>query len=175
MTSTLPPIVQAFSGAIGSVSANTLTYPLDLVTTRLQLDSPQKSRRRGGIYGAALTFRRIFRDYGLDAFYDGLWADSCATLLAKPSKTRSSGLYKPSMFEELVLGFIAGVASRAVSTPLNIVTLKLQTEREDEEEESASSKSMGMIDVVKSIYKQQGLAGFWRGNVFGSYIEMEWG
>lgn len=83
MTSTLPPIIQAFSGAIGSISANTLTYPLDLVTTKLQLDSPQKSRRRGGIHGASLTFRHIFRDYGLEALYDGLWADSCATLLAK--------------------------------------------------------------------------------------------
>lgn len=83
MTSTLPPIVQAFSGAIGSVSANTLTYPLDLVTTRLQLWSPQKSKRHGGISGAALTFRHIFKDYGIEALYDGLWADSCATLLAK--------------------------------------------------------------------------------------------
>lgn len=40
MTSTLPPLVQAVAGAIGSASANTLTYPLDLVTTRVQLSSP---------------------------------------------------------------------------------------------------------------------------------------
>lgn len=66
------------------------------------------------------------------------------------------------MLEELVLGFIAGIASRIVSTPLNIVTLKLQTERDDVEETGEPS-SMGMIDVIKSIYKTQGLAGFWRG------------
>ncbi|PPQ92429.1 hypothetical protein CVT25_008650 [Psilocybe cyanescens] len=174
MTSTLPPIVQAFSGAIGSVSANTLTYPLDLVTTRLQLWSPQKSKRHGGISGAALTFRHIFKDYGIEALYDGLWADSCATLLAKSvytrrligsggsTKAKSSVIYKPSMIEELILGFIAGVASRVVSTPLNIVTLKLQTEREDVEE-SVESRSMGMTDIIKSIYKDQGLVGFWRG------------
>ncbi|KAJ3904981.1 hypothetical protein F5879DRAFT_25944 [Lentinula edodes] len=40
MTSTLPPLVQAVAGAVGSASANTLTYPLDLVTTRVQLSSP---------------------------------------------------------------------------------------------------------------------------------------
>lgn len=67
------------------------------------------------------------------------------------------------MIEELILGFIAGVASRVVSTPLNIVTLKLQTEREDVEE-SVESRSMGMTDIIKSIYKDQGLVGFWRGN-----------
>ena len=31
MTSTLPPVVQAISGSIGSATANSLTYPLDLV------------------------------------------------------------------------------------------------------------------------------------------------
>jgi hypothetical protein len=73
------------------------------------------------------------------------------------------------MIQELVLGFIAGVASRAVSSPLNIVTLRLQTERSNEEDEddsdlvSESTQSTGVTDVVKLIYKEEGLAGFWRG------------
>lgn len=76
------------------------------------------------------------------------------------------------MVEELVLGFIAGVASRAVSTPLNIVTLKLQTEREDVEE-SMESRSMGMIDIIRSIYKKHGLVGFWRGKFYHFCNETE--
>ncbi|KAJ7211609.1 hypothetical protein GGX14DRAFT_393929 [Mycena pura] len=40
-----PPLIQAFSGAIGSASANALTYPLDLVTTCLQLDSQDKAKK----------------------------------------------------------------------------------------------------------------------------------
>lgn len=67
------------------------------------------------------------------------------------------------MIEELLLGFIAGVASRAVSTPLNIVTLRLQAEREGEEEEPSASTSLGIMGTVKLIYKEQGLASFWRG------------
>jgi len=63
-----------------------------------------------------------------------------------------------------VLGFIAGVASRVISTPLNIVTLRLQTEREDEEKIGSDSTNIkGVSDVVKLIYKEQGLGGFWRG------------
>lgn len=45
MTSTLPPLVQAFSGAVGSATANAVSYPLDLVTTRLQTT---KSKRLQG-------------------------------------------------------------------------------------------------------------------------------
>jgi len=36
MTSTLPPIIQAFSGGLGAVVANVGSYPLDVVATRLQ-------------------------------------------------------------------------------------------------------------------------------------------
>ncbi|KAF8963574.1 mitochondrial carrier domain-containing protein [Flammula alnicola] len=187
MTSTLPPLVQAFSGAIGSASANALAYPLNLVTTRLQLDSPRRSQVRGGIPGALRILKHIFTKHGMGAFYDGLWADTCATLLSNffyfyfytflrrlsvkrlipfPGRTsRKLGRHKPSLIEDLVLGLIAGVMSRAVSTPLNIVTLRIQTEREVDEEElgSDNTEPLGIADVVKLIYKEQGLKGFWRG------------
>lgn len=42
MTSTLPPLVQAVSGAVGSAAANAIVYPLDLVSTRLQTTSSKK-------------------------------------------------------------------------------------------------------------------------------------
>jgi hypothetical protein len=83
MTSTLPPLVQAFSGAIGSASANTLTYPLDLVTTRLQLDSPEKARRSSGLHGAIRILRGIIKKHGFQDLYTGLGTDTGATLLSK--------------------------------------------------------------------------------------------
>jgi hypothetical protein len=53
-----------------------------------------------------------------------------------------------------------------VSTPLNIVTLRLQAENENEDEEKAASDepSTGVGGVVKKIYKEDGILGFWRGN-----------
>lgn len=83
MTSTLPPLVQAFSGAIGSASANALVYPLDLVTTRLQLDSPQKARKSGGLLGAIRTLHGIIKKRGFQDIYTGLGTDTGATLLSK--------------------------------------------------------------------------------------------
>ncbi|KAJ7270129.1 mitochondrial carrier domain-containing protein [Mycena haematopus] len=192
MTSTLPPLVQAFSGAIGSASANALTYPLDLVTTRLQLESPEKARKSSGIGGAIRILHGIIKKHGFWDLYTGLGTDTGATLLAnffyfyfyaflrylltrrrlslnsKPS--RLAHPYKPSLAEEVLLGFIAGVASRAVSTPLNIVTLKLQIQIEQENEgdedfETAADKApvTGVGRVVKKIYRDGGVRGFWRG------------
>ncbi len=91
MTSTLPPLVQAFSGAIGSAFANGLTYPLDLVTTRLQLDSPRRSRERGGIVGGLNLLAYIIRRHGVGALYDGLWQ----TLVPRSCP---SEFYTPTLF-----------------------------------------------------------------------------
>ncbi|KAJ7503165.1 mitochondrial carrier domain-containing protein [Mycena galericulata] len=186
MTSTLPPLVQAFSGAIGSASANTLTYPLDLVTTRLQLASPEKAKKSAGLGGVFRTLYRIVKKKGFQDLYTGLGTDTGATLLSnffyfyfyaflrylltrrrlslKPKSSSTIRPHKPTMPEEILLGFIAGVASRAVSTPLNIITLRLQDERENDDEEFEAEKpDSGVSGVVKKIYVEQGILGFWRG------------
>lgn len=190
MTSTLPPIVQAFSGSIGSASAGALTYPLDLVSTRLQLKDPNDKRRKGGLHDGIRILHYTIQKNGVSALYDGLVTDTVAKALSNflyfyfytwlrglsthrylslgslmgrhSSKPQSP--HKPGMAEEVLLGFLAGVASRAISTPLNIVTLRLQTEREDEDEgQPKALHSTGIVNVVKSMYKEHGLAGFWRG------------
>lgn len=76
-----------------------------------------------------------------------------------------------SVIEELGIGFIAGVASRAVSTPLSVITVRLQTETEDEDEEDTQdSKPKGIASMIKDIHEDQGLAGFWGGMAVPSYI-----
>ncbi|KAG6855540.1 hypothetical protein C0991_005053 [Blastosporella zonata] len=84
---------------------------------------------------------------------------------SKPSKKPA---HKPTMAEELILGFIAGVLSRAVSTPLNMITLRLQAQGNDEDDSDEEnglelSRNGGVAAAAKSIYQQYGLFGFWRG------------
>lgn len=84
-----------------------------------------------------------------------------------------------SVPEELAIGFVAGVASRAISTPLSVITVRLQTETEGEDEEGelnaekgdsgeAESKNTprGVMGAVQRIYGERGLAGFWGGAYF---------
>jgi solute carrier family 25 (peroxisomal adenine nucleotide transporter), member 17 len=76
----------------------------------------------------------------------------------------SSGKQTPVLLsapEELGLGFISGVLSRAISTPLSMITVRLQTQ--SNEEDPDSSERVGVKDVIKSIYHEHGLVGFWRG------------
>ncbi len=196
MTSTLPPLLQAVSGAIGSASANALTYPLDLVTTRLQL-RPPSAKKTLGVIAANKILQHIVSRYGISALYDGLSTDTSATLLSKyaipllahsETNPANSFLYfyvysylrnfmlryrnaksSLSLGNELLLGFSAGVASRAVSMPLNLITLRLQTEKQeavdDDEDEIPDSRppATDVLSVVKLIYSERGLLGFWRG------------
>lgn len=81
-----------------------------------------------------------------------------------------------SVAEELGIGFLAGVASRAISTPLSVVTVRLQTETEGQDESGEMDpekgdrldadrrgEPRGVMNVVRRIHQEQGLAGFWRG------------
>ncbi|KAK0459212.1 mitochondrial carrier domain-containing protein [Desarmillaria tabescens] len=181
MTSTLPPIVQAVSGAVGSAFANALTYPLDLATTRQQLH--RKRKGTSGLYDGIRILVHIIRRYGLTALYDGIMTDTSASLVSNfcyyyiYTFLRNSVLryrYNDTkakislpMLQELFLGFIAGVASRAVSMPLNLITLRLQAERDadddDDDGDTDEAQDVGLSSVIKFIYSEHGLFGFWRG------------
>ncbi|KIY65824.1 mitochondrial carrier [Cylindrobasidium torrendii FP15055 ss-10] len=185
MTSTLPPLLQAVSGALGSASSNALTYPLDLATTRIQLQKPTRNKQynSASIVQGFRILQHIIRRDGLPSLYSGLSTDTSATLMSnffyfylysflrnfackwKNSKSLSMGT-------ELLLGFLAGVSSRAVSNPLNLITLRLQLakDEEDGDEESGDTKHppATTTSVVQRIYQEEGLLGFWRG--FGTTI-----
>ncbi|KAL5531989.1 hypothetical protein ACEPAF_5552 [Sanghuangporus sanghuang] len=191
MTSTLPPLVQAFSGALGGAAANASAYPLDLVCTRLQTS---RSCERQGIYA---TLRKIIKKRGFAGLYDGLQTDTAATLISsffyfyaysflrnrifKRDRLSSNKVTKRSesativALEEIVIGFLAGIASRAVSTPLSLVTVRLQSEQQQQLDSESSGgdlekgkdgdgrQSRSIASVVKRIYVEGGLRGFWRG------------
>lgn len=82
---------------------------------------------------------------------------------------------------ELAVGFLAGVASRAISTPLSVLTVQLQTsnnedaqpeereaqlEHSDASQEKATRKAGRLVELAKEIYTEHGLPGFWAGSSF---------
>lgn len=205
MTSNLPPLAQAFSGALGSAVANAISYPLDLVGARLQTERRQKrtdaNTNTNAPAAAMREIRRIVRSRGLEGLYSGLQTDTGATLLSKCvsiliscayfaeplglcsflyfyiySFLRSTALRRASassskksasaaVLEELAIGYAAGVASRAISTPLSLVTVRLQTEKaqNDDADDDDGAEDATVKTVVQHIYEEDGLAGFWRG------------
>ncbi|KIJ51355.1 hypothetical protein M422DRAFT_776629 [Sphaerobolus stellatus SS14] len=197
MTSTLPPLVQATSGALAGAAANGFSYPLDLVATKVQ--TSRSKRQSHGLVAAYRIIRNVVETRGIGGLYSGLETDTGATLLSSffyfycysllrngllrhKSKSRpNTKNVLPTAWEELILGYIAGVASRLASTPLNLVTIRLQDEKDKPESDdiekgkgkgkmkdgSAVSEHHdqpnGVLKVFQELYAEGGLAGFWRG------------
>lgn len=88
---------------------------------------------------------------------------------------------KLSAAKELLIGSIAGILSRGVTTPLSTITVRKQTaakakakpesqggnnssvaddEDEDDDDDYEPDSS---IDIARDIYQEHGLSGFWRG------------
>ncbi|KAL1945264.1 hypothetical protein VTO73DRAFT_2115 [Trametes versicolor] len=194
MTSSLPPLAQAWSGALGSAAANSISYPLDLVATKLQTT---RSRKLQGLPGVLRLLKFVLRTEGLAGLYDGLSADTASTLVSnflyfyfytlfhalvarrkatastpfvqavKESLTSRTHPTLLSVPAELSVGFVAGVASRAVSTPLSVVTVRMQTETDDDDNDddtpASQNRSPHFSEVARRIYSEDGLAGFWTG------------
>lgn len=101
-------------------------------------------------------------------------------------KAAGKAAIKISAGKELLIGSIAGILSRGVTTPLSTITVRKQTaakqksksEPESGKQVGSSSKAVdddddddededyapdSSIDIAKDIYQEHGLAGFWRG------------
>ncbi|KAJ3356580.1 ADP/ATP carrier protein [Kappamyces sp. JEL0680] len=150
--------VDALAGSSSSVLANAIVYPLDVVTTRVQMrERPAekkqtkwqliskiiKERGLAGLYaGMDVSLLQTFwSNFGYFYFYSWI-----KRLYSRYSKTTNIAI-------ELFQGALAGAISRAFTTPISVVTTRLQ----------ASDKSEDYRSVVQSILKEDGVAGFWRG------------
>lgn len=191
MTSTLPPRIQAASGAVGATLANAITYPLDLVVTRIQLSNRTKLYP-GDVATAKHIISRTLKKQGVSGLYSGLESDSIAnmtsnfiyfyiysylraTLIRRRDNSPGDKAQLAAMLsvpEELLIGFLSGVASKGLTTPLSVITVQLQSEDDDEVPPDSHRKndlsshptpSNAVMRVVYRIYSDSGLGGFWKG------------
>ncbi|CDS06295.1 hypothetical protein LRAMOSA08823 [Lichtheimia ramosa] len=161
----LPPVGHAVSGAVGSTIANLFIYPLDISTTRLQLDNRQQKR---GILDMMISIYQ--KEGGLQALYAGLGADTLATVLSsfvyfycysalrnvqEKLNTNMGKRAQLNVAQELFLGAEAALISRFFTTPVSNVTTRLQTAGRD------NKKSF--FEIVQDIYREKGVRGFWTG------------
>ncbi|KAH6769718.1 Mitochondrial substrate carrier family protein [Perilla frutescens var. hirtella] len=69
-------------------------------------------------------------------------------------------------------GAISGAVSRTVTSPLDVIKIRFQVQLEPttqwallRREAYGQSKYTGMLQATKDIFREEGLPGFWRGNV----------
>lgn len=160
----LDPWEKAMAGALGAVLANTLAYPLDIVKTRLQVQSTvqELGDTRERYDGTVDAIKKIYHKKGIRGLYAGL----AGTLIGVASQNFAyfywygliRGAYTRrhktvSTAAELLLGALAGALAQIFTIPVSVVTTRQQTSEEDET----------LVSAVKNVVEEDGVTGLWRG------------
>ncbi|KAJ3407876.1 ADP/ATP carrier protein [Chytriomyces hyalinus] len=156
--SKLTPFGEASTGAVAAVFANLLVFPLDVVASRLQIQSKALAsvQAHSKPYSSQLdALVRITREEGL---LQGLYAGVYLKLL-KRIYVNQPRMLLPSTSAELALGAVAGALSRAITNPISVVTTRLQTSNTTPNSTSKPTST----SIINEILQTDGIVGLWRG------------
>ncbi|KAF2948343.1 uncharacterized protein [Oryza sativa Japonica Group] len=160
-------VARLLSGGLAGITAASVTYPLDVVRTRLA--TQKTTRYYKGIFHAVST---ICRDEGVKGLYKGLGA----TLLGVgPSIAISFTVYEslrshwqmerpqdsPAVVS-LFSGSLSGIASSTATFPLDLVKRRMQLQGAAGTSSVCKSSITG---TIRQIFQKEGLRGFYRGIV----------
>jgi solute carrier family 25 2-oxodicarboxylate transporter 21 len=176
----LPFGYQFVAGAIAGVSEILVFYPLDVVKTRMQLDT-------GKGMGLMGTFKNIVATQGLSRLYKGL---APPLMLEAPKRAvkfaandfwgkqfmSMAGTTQMTQSISILTGCSAGATESFVVVPFELVKIKLQDK---------TSPFKGPMDVIKHVVKTEGVLGlyngmeatfwrhvWWNGGYFGSIYQI---
>lgn len=161
-------LVHAVSGAVGSVTAMTVFFPLDTARLRLQVDEKRKARSTPAILA------EIIKEEGLLAPYRGWFPVICSLCCSnfvyfycfhglKAGWLRGR---KSAPGTDLVIGITAGIINVLATTPLWVVNtrLKLQGANFRNEDIRPTSYS-GILDAFVQIASVEGVGALWNGTL----------
>ncbi|CAL1544427.1 unnamed protein product [Lymnaea stagnalis] len=155
-------------GGLASITAECGTFPIDTTKTRLQIqgqviDAQLRNLKYRGMLHA---FLRIFKEEGAHALYSGLGP---ALLRQATYGTIKIGVYhslkktlitdpeNETLAVNVLCGVIAGMTSSAIANPTDVLKVRMQ---------ARGTKTSGYDNLLCSfikIYKEEGIAGLWRG------------
>ncbi|XP_077475078.1 peroxisomal membrane protein PMP34 [Stigmatopora argus] len=159
-------LVHAVSGAMGSVTAMTVFFPLDTARLRLQVDE----KRRVASTPAILA--EIIKEEGLLAPYRGWFPVICSLCCSNFvyfycfHSLKSSWLkgQRSAPNTDLQLGIIAGVINVLVTTPLWVVNTRLKLQGSKfHNTDIHPTNYQGIIDAFVQIIGNEGVGALWNG------------
>ncbi|KAG0058848.1 hypothetical protein BGZ90_004739 [Linnemannia elongata] len=163
------------AGALAGLTSVAFTYPLDIVRTRLSIQSAQVANTKeaqAALPGIWKTMVHIYtKEGGVIGLYRGLGPtltgvapyvalnfqayEVLRTHLTPP------GEVAPSVGMKLVCGAVAGSFAQTVTYPLDVLRRRMQVTGMD----AVSYKYSSTWDGVKKIIKQEGVRGLYKGMV----------
>ncbi|EDU41356.1 peroxisomal adenine nucleotide transporter 1 [Pyrenophora tritici-repentis] len=174
----LPALGHATSGALGTAISKLITYPLDVVITRLQVQRQLHHDDKHPHYNGLLdAIEKIYeREGGPKAFYSGVLqetlkgvADSFLFFLAysyvrqKRLDARDNGRSLPAL-EEIGIGVVAGAFSKLFTTPIQQIVTRKQTAAMMTQDSATDIPPLSSTrDIAAEIRREKGIQGFWSG------------
>ncbi|XP_026480987.1 mitochondrial uncoupling protein Bmcp [Ctenocephalides felis] len=155
-------------GGLASITAEFGTFPIDTTKTRLQIQGQKIDHRHAELKYKGMTdaFIKISQQEGVRALYSGIWP---AVLRQATYGTIKFGTYytlkqlllpndpggSQNVGINICCAVLAGSISSAIANPTDVLKVRMQVH--------GQGLKKGLLKCFYDIYKEEGVAGLWRG------------
>ncbi|XP_076852962.1 peroxisomal membrane protein PMP34 [Brachyhypopomus gauderio] len=162
-------LVHAVAGAMGSVTAMSVFFPLDTARIRLQVDENRKSK------STPVILAEIAKEEGLMALYRG-WFPVISSLCCSNfvyfytfnslKRIMVTGERQSRPGKDLIMGFIAGAVNVLLTTPMWVVNTRLKLQgAKFRNEDLHQTHYKGIFDAFSQIIANEGVGTLWNGTL----------
>lgn len=164
-------------GGLASCVAETVTMPVDVVKTRMQVDGAGAGQAK--LYKGTLDCAaKLARAEGPIAFWRGLqpalmrqstygsmrygfYAPIRDMLGVDPTKPKS----EVPLWKKIVAGACSGAVASAIANPTDLVKVRMQTNGMARGPDGSllAPKYKGVVDCFATTFREEGIFGFWKG------------
>lgn len=162
-------LVHAVAGAMGSVTAMTVFFPLDTAKSRLQVDEKRKSK------STPVILAEIAKEEGLLSLYRG-WFPVISSLCCSNfvyfytfntlKKVMVAGPQRSRPGKDLLMGIVAGAVNVILTTPMWVVNTRLKLQGvKFRNEDLHQTHYRGIFDAFSQIIANEGVSTLWNGTL----------
>lgn len=162
-------LVHACAGAMGSVTAMTVFFPLDTAKSRLQVDEKRKAK------STPIILAEIAKEEGILSLYRG-WFPVISSLCCSNfvyfytfntlKKIAAAGSQRSGPGRDLLMGIIAGAVNVITTTPMWVVNTRLKLQGvKFRNEDLHQTHYRGIFDAFSQIIANEGVGTLWNGTL----------
>ncbi|KAH8176858.1 mitochondrial carrier protein [Sarocladium implicatum] len=162
----LPFVYQFAAGAIAGVSEILVMYPLDVVKTRVQLQTG-KTAGAESYNGMVDCFQKIVKNEGFSRLYRGISAPILMEAPKRATKFAANdewgkvyrnmfGMAKMNQPLSILTGATAGATEAFVVVPFELIKIRLQ-------DKASAGRYNGMVDCVVKTVRNEGILTLYQG------------
>ncbi|TNM97368.1 peroxisomal membrane protein PMP34 [Takifugu flavidus] len=162
-------LVHAVAGAVGSVTAMTVFFPLETAKSRLQVDEKRKSKT------TPVILAEIAKEEGLLSLYRG-WLPVISSLCCSNfvyfytfntlKKLMISGPNGSRPSKDLLIGIVSGAVNVILTTPMWVVNTRLKLQgAKFRNEDLHQTHYTGIFDAFTQIISNEGVGALWNGTL----------